>query len=230
MITEFRKYLSLIYRGLIYSTKCLRGPSDQYIQTKQVELQQPKKQTGNTLFLDLDETLIHSCSLNENPDVILKVGEINEPQFHIGFRIRPYCMDFLKALVEYWDIYIFTASSSTYSNAIINYLDPERKYINGILNRSNCMETKNGFFIKDLRIAKGKDLRKIILVDNLSHSFGFQIDNGIPILEWHHNKYDEELKHLTGYLIEASQVEDIRVFNRQKLKLQELIKNNINDL
>lgn len=52
------------------------------------------------------------------------------------------------------------------------------------------METKNGFFIKDLRIVKGKDLKKMILVDNLAHSFGFQIENGVPILEWHQDKND----------------------------------------
>lgn len=46
------------------------------------------------------------------------------------------------------------------------------------------METKNGFFIKDLRILKGVNLKDMIIVDNLSHSFGLQIDNGVPILEW----------------------------------------------
>ena len=35
------------------------------------------------------------------------------------------------------------------------------------------METKNGFFIKDLRILKDINMRTTILVDNLSHSFGF---------------------------------------------------------
>lgn len=52
------------------------------------------------------------------------------------------------------------------------------------------METKNGFYIKDLRIIAERDQKDIVLVDNLSHSFGFQIDNGIPILEWHDNKDD----------------------------------------
>jgi len=86
----------------------------------------------------------------------------------------------------------------------VSFLDPEGKYINGILNRSNCMETKNGFFIKDLRIVKNKDLKQMVLVDNLAHSFGFQIDNGIPILEWHNDKTDTELKNLMPYLIEAA--------------------------
>jgi CTD small phosphatase-like protein 2 len=66
------------------------------------------------------------------------------------------------------------------------------------------METKNGFFIKDLRIIKDKKFKDMIIVDNLTHSFGFQIDNGVPILEWHNDPKDQELKYLVNYLIEAS--------------------------
>jgi CTD small phosphatase-like protein 2 len=44
------------------------------------------------------------------------------------------------------------------------------------------METQNGFFIKDLRIIQNKELKDIIMVDNLVHSFGLQLTNGIPIL------------------------------------------------
>lgn len=41
----------------------------------------------------------------------------------------------------------------------------------------------------------------MVLVDNLAHSFGFQIENGIPILEWHNDRSDNELRHLLAYLI-----------------------------
>ena len=126
-------------------------------------------------------------------------------------------METFKILCQYYEIFIFTASSPVYANSIINYLDPNQKYINGILSRVNCMETKNGFFIKDLRIIKNRELKNIIIVDNLVHSFGFQIDNGIPIVEWHNDKKDTELKYLTDYLIEAAFVDDIREFNRKKL-------------
>ena len=34
------------------------------------------------------------------------------------------------------------------------------------------MATKNGFFIKDLRIVENRDMKDLIIVDNLSHSFG----------------------------------------------------------
>lgn len=75
------------------------------------------------------------------------------------------------------------------------------------------METKNGFFIKDLRILKDKKLETMILVDNLSHSFGFQIENGVPILEWQNDPNDTELKYLSLYLTEASKCDDVRIFN-----------------
>jgi CTD small phosphatase-like protein 2 len=104
---------------------------------------------------------------------ILGILKKNLKQKKIGIRIRPFCIEFLEKMIKYWDIYVFTAASSSYANAIINYIDPDAKYINGILNRSNCMETKNGFFIKDMRILKDKDLKNIVMVDNLAHSFGF---------------------------------------------------------
>lgn len=116
-------------------------------------------------------------------------------------KVRPYCLEFLQKLSELWDIFIFTASSPSYAQAIVDFLDPNKAVISGILNRSNCMETKNGFYIKDLRIIKDSNLRSTVLVDNLSHSFGFQPDNGIPIIEWHNDKADSELKHLSNYLI-----------------------------
>ena len=73
------------------------------------------------------------------------------------------------------------------------------------------MQTKSGFFIKDLRI-----------LNNRPHSFGFQIENGIPILEWFNDQNDTELKFLTKYLLEALNCDDFRSYNREKLKLDEL--------
>ena len=122
----------------------------------------------------------------------------------------------------FYEIYIFTASSYDYANEIINFIDSERKYISGLLVRENCMETKIGFFIKDLRIVKNRALKDMIIVDNLAHSFGFQVENGIPILEFHDDKYDEELKYLCDYLIEATQNDDLREFNKQKLRLSQI--------
>lgn len=83
---------------------------------------------------------------------------------------------------QYYNIYVFTAGTLDYAEPIISYLNQKKKTILGLLHRKNCMETQNGFFIKDLRIIQNKELKDIIMVDNLVHSFGLQVTNGIPIL------------------------------------------------
>jgi CTD small phosphatase-like protein 2 len=65
-----------------------------------------------------------------------------------------------------------------------------------------------------LRIIKNRDLSDIIIVDNLVHSFGLQLDNGIPILDFTDNKHDRELLGLEKILIEAKGAEDVREFLR----------------
>lgn len=64
---SFNKFLQLTQRGLIYAKKCLKGPSDKFIKSKMINLPECVVPKAKTLLLDLDETLIHSCSLRENP-------------------------------------------------------------------------------------------------------------------------------------------------------------------
>ena len=82
---------------------------------------------------------------------------------------------------EIYNVYVFTAGTQDYAEPIVNYLNQKKKTILGVMHRKNCMETHNGFFIKDLRIISNKDLKDIVIIDNLVHSFGLQLENGIPI-------------------------------------------------
>ena len=100
-----------------------------------------------------------------------------------------------------YSIYVFTASTVDYAEPIVEYLNEKKKTIHGILHRKNCMETHNGFYIKDLRIIKNRELKDIVIVDNLIHSFGLQLDNGIPILEYLKGKDDVELKGMEKMLV-----------------------------
>ncbi len=84
------------------------------------------------------------------------------------------------------------------------------------------MNTKNGFIVKDLRIFRNRELKNMIIVDNLSHSFSFQIENGIPLLEWQSDRNDMELRYLYKYLKKAHLYNDVRDLNREVLKLNEL--------
>lgn len=77
--------------------------------------------------------------------------------------------------------------------------------------------------IKDLRIIKNRQLSDIVIVDNLVHSFGLQIDNGIPILDFIDNKEDKELLGLEKILLELKDVTDVREFIKNKISLRKCL-------
>lgn len=217
-----KKYASLVLRGLNYSINLLRPPPMEFIKTKQFAIQELKERSKKTLLLDLDETLIHTNSEMVDPEKLIPIpgDHMNPP---IRLKIRPHARKFLRRMKEHYEILVFTASCSAYAQLVVKELDPENKIISYILDRTQCLETRNGLYIKDLRIIKNRELKNMIIVDNLVHSFGFQIDNGVPILEWRGNQEDEELKYLTNYLLEAKKYDDVREFNRERLKLAGLV-------
>ena len=77
----------------------------------------------------------------------------------------------------------------------------------------------NGTYIKDLRILN-EDLRNVVIVDNATYSFAYQLDNGIPIISWFDNENDIELRNLIGYLYHLSNADDVRTINRQNFRLR----------
>ena len=48
---NFRKHLTLTYRGLVYAKKCLKGPSDKFIKTKQVLVPDCRSKKKLKIFL-----------------------------------------------------------------------------------------------------------------------------------------------------------------------------------
>ena len=69
----------------------------------------------------------------------------------------------------------------------------------------------------------------MVIVDNAVYSFGFQLDNGIPIIPFYNNKEDEELLHLMNYLNTLAYFEDLRLQNAKAFQLRELENADISD-
>lgn len=65
-----------------------------------------------------------------------------------------------------------------------------------------------------------------MLIDNAAHSFGFQIDNGVPMLPFYRNKEDTEMIHLYHYLQKIANEEGkqrmliFRLANSDKANIQ----------
>ena len=67
-------------------------------------------------------------------------------------------------------------------------------------------------------------MKDLLIVDNSALSFALNVLNGVPILPYYDNQNDEELKHLTYYLVGLKDVaaDDIRIQNDQAFGLTRL--------
>jgi len=183
----------------------------------------PKKESHKdkkTIIFDLDETLIH-CNENANipSDVVLPIRFPHGDVIEAGINVRPYAIEALEELSKHFEIIVFTASHSCYANVVLDHLDPHNKYIHHRLFRESCVTTEEGLYIKDLRIFANRNLKDMVIVDNAMYSFGYQFENGIPIIPYYYHKSDKELKTLVPYLKSLYHVRDVRDINIKSFKL-----------
>ena len=79
-----------------------------------------------TLVLDLDETLIHSTTRN-GTDYDATVDVTLGSDTHTFYvHKRPFADYFLNQVSKWYDVVIFTASTSEYASPVIDWLDPQR--------------------------------------------------------------------------------------------------------
>ena len=103
---------------------------------------------------------------------------------------------------------------------MIEHLDPQNKFIDHVLYRDDCVISKSGLLIKDLRVFKDRDIKDIAIVDNQVYSFANQLENGVPIIPFIDNKKDDQLEKLRHYL-KRFRDEDIRTLNHQTFHLHD---------
>ena len=146
-----------------------------------------------TLVLDLDETIIHCLDQQE-----------------ITPLIRPGTEEFLRELSPYYEIVIFTASVREYADEILDMIDKEKKWIQHRLYREHTTVLKRTY-LKDLN-KLGRDLNKVIIIDNACDNFQLQTDNGIFINTWIDDKKDKVLFNLIPILKEivVKKIKDVR--------------------
>ena len=121
----------------------------------------PKDKREYTLVLDLDETLVHYYEDTEEENAYVKVRLGTE--------------NFIKKLSQYCEIGIFTASTEDYANIVIDGLDCSDKIDFRLYRQHTSLEC--GFNVKDLS-KLGRDLSKIIIIDNIEENYCLQPENG----------------------------------------------------
>jgi TFIIF-interacting CTD phosphatase-like protein len=134
------------------------------------------------LVLDIDETISHSLKLS----------------FGYYFLLRPGAIDFLNELSNYYEIDIFTSSLRLYADFIIDKIDTNGNLISYRLYKNHVTYEK-GKSIKKLNMI-GRDLNKIIFVDNLKSNAKYNLKNLCHISSWTNDIYDKELIKLKNKL------------------------------
>ena len=169
--------------SLLFSIRQLSNPK---ITNSYFISNQPTKPL--TLVLDLDETIMSFIYKNydKNDGII---------------RIRPYLYNFLNLIKEYYEIIIFTASTKIYADSILDAIEIQRgKYFNYRLYREHCSIIDNDY-IKDISLI-GRDISKVIIVDNMQQNFRLQKNNGILISSfWGEDNNDKALLKLGKILV-----------------------------
>ena len=147
-----------------------------------------------TLVLDMDETLIHYFFTHTSG----------------MFFVRPYCFDFLRELNDLYEIVTFTAGTKDYADNILNILDIDNNIIKYRLYRQHTTILGCSVY-KDLS-KLGRDLSKVIIIDNLKENFKMQPNNGIFIKTWTNDINDVQFKDLLKILkdIATLNVSDVR--------------------
>jgi len=189
-----------IYREKIHRIINLNGSilaSSSYFKNNKTNVNIPVPYIGNksnkpyTLVLDLDETLIH---FKPNPN--------NEESGTI--KIRPYLYQFLDNIKKYYELVVFTAATQEYADPIINALEQHKKYFDYRLYRIHTIIIDNDF-VKDLS-KLGRDLSKILIVDNMEQNYKLQKNNGITIRPfWGKDNEDSALIDLLDILIKIAE-------------------------
>ena len=153
--------------------KYILNAQKNYNNTKLNEYYLPpiKSQYKYTLVLDLDETLVYfqkennsfNTSYNNNPILML----------------RPGLLDFLYKMKPLYELVLFSFGTKEYVDYILSIIEKKEKIFEYVLYRQHATYEK-GVYVKNLSLL-GRDLKRIIIVDNIPHVFKLQKSNGICI-------------------------------------------------
>ncbi|XP_070770294.1 carboxy-terminal domain RNA polymerase II polypeptide A small phosphatase 1-like isoform X8 [Enoplosus armatus] len=187
-------------RGLLHSLFCCLCHK---------ESEPPAVKNNAPLLVEENGTL--SKPVN-NADFIIPV-EIDGTVHQVYVLKRPHVDEFLKRMGELFECVLFTASLSKYADPVSDLLDKWGAFRSRLF-RESCVFHK-GNYVKDLS-RLGRDLNKVIIIDNSPASYIFHPDNAVPVASWFDDMSDTELLDLIPFFERLSKVDDIYDFLQQQ--------------
>jgi CTD small phosphatase-like protein 2 len=107
------------------------------------------------------------------------------------YNVRPYTYEFLQRMSQIYEVFLFTMADGHYANYFFNVLNERTgNCITGVFSREHCIQLYKAVFLKDLEIVANRNLKDMVLLDNTTISFGFHLNNGVPILTYDNDPED----------------------------------------
>ena len=171
-----------------------------------------------SLILDLEDTLIHS---QRNFNFRNKLCNVNKKLIIF----RPYLFEFLQEMKSLFELILFSSNTPEYVDPIVNLIQKDQKYFDYVLYRHHITLDDEGNNVKNLELI-GRDLKKVIIIDDIARYFNLQKENGINIKPFYgNNKKDGNTLKILGNVLkkiknDTEKTNDIRIsLNKFKKQL-----------
>jgi len=196
--------------------------------------QKEEHQGKVTVVLDMDETMLHSQFETKNTyrqdedrqntsrDADFKFQlrlDAHSPPETVKVFKRPGLDKFLRDLAKDFEVVVFTAAVPLYAKPVLDLTD-KQGLITHRLYRSSTVTFKGQPYVKDIS-KLGRDMSRIVLIDNNPCAMLASPDNVIPIMSFYDSKTDNELPKVLALLRKLKDMEDIRPFLIKRFKFRE---------
>lgn len=178
------------------------------------------------LILDLDETLIHASATKVREEADFQV-------FHYFVYKRPGLAEFLTTCAQHFKLAIWSSASDDYVQAVVRQILPPGITLEFVWGRSRCTPfatprldeygyynldgTSSYEYAKRLKKVRqrGFSLQKTLIVDDTPAKVQQNYGNAIYIKPYQGETADEELRHLTAYLLTLKQQDNFRTVEKR---------------
>lgn len=176
------------------------------------------KTSDKTLVIELNSTLISYKDIKSSEGEKLPMKQL----FTRHVSLRPGAMKLLNSLYKTYEIIIYTSLDEEFTTALIKKkLDKKGVIVSAVLPKKYCFK-KNGYYIKDLRILKNRNLSKVVYLDSSVISSCNQMDNSLIIPPYSSDKNDRVLFGVLDKLKSMANERDVRVELRRIFSLSDL--------
>ena len=198
------------------------------IQDKNIKIPDLKDSNKLTLFMELDEVLLHTFICDENfgyisnpaakdPEHEFFMEEIRQP---VLVYMRDHWQEFVTYLKEnekYIDPIVYTQGLEPYTNHLLNIIDPDREVFKTVLYSNACYlfqikEENLVSYIKDISRFHNRDIRRSALLDPKPINFMMTPENSIPVFEYtaeYLGLGDQKDPHLISIMEELDDIKDL---------------------